>query len=250
MKIGISSPNFSLINFEEILEKISKHFDRWEVVAEGKHYLWDIKEKFLEITSSYNIVFSVHAPLSDINIASLNPRMRDESIQQINETIKISSQLGMNMVTMHPGHLSPLGVLVPEKVKELNKNSVKKISETAEEYGVTIALENMPNQRITTCHSLSELLEISDSNVELCFDIGHANTNNNIGEFLDYGKFANVHIHDNFGKEDPHLVIGEGNIDFRNVLKKLNEKYSGVVVIESRGLKAGVESKNVLMKMI
>ncbi|PIV68951.1 MAG: sugar phosphate isomerase/epimerase, partial [Euryarchaeota archaeon CG01_land_8_20_14_3_00_38_12] len=168
MRIGISSPDFSLIDFEEILEKISKHFDRWEVVAEGKHYLWDIKEKFLEITSSYNIVFSVHAPLSDINIASLNPRMRDESIQQINETIKISSQLGMNMVTMHPGHLSPLGVLVPEKVKELNKNSVKKISETAEEYGVTIALENMPNQRITTCHSLSELLEISDSNVELC----------------------------------------------------------------------------------
>jgi len=250
MRIGISSPDFSLIDFEEIMEKISKHFNRWEIVAEGKHYLWDIKEKFLKITPSYNVKFSVHAPLSDINIASLNPRMRDESIQQINETIKISSQLGMNMVTMHPGHLSPLGVLVPEKVKELNKNSVKKISETAEEYGVTIALENMPNQRITTCHSLSELLEISDSNVELCFDIGHANTNNNIGEFLDYGKFANVHIHDNFGKEDPHLVIGEGNIDFRNVLKKLNEKYSGVVVIESRGLKAGVESKNVLMKMI
>ncbi|MBU3902079.1 MAG: sugar phosphate isomerase/epimerase, partial [Candidatus Thermoplasmatota archaeon] len=79
--------------------------------------------------------------------------------------------------------------------------------------------------------------------------IGHANTNNNIHEFLDYGKFANVHIHDNIGKSDPHLVIGEGNIDFRNVLKKLNEKYNGVVVIESRGLKAGVESKNILMKL-
>jgi sugar phosphate isomerase/epimerase len=250
MKIGISSPNFSLINFEEILDEISKHFDRWEIVAEGKHYLWDIKEKFLEITPSYSIEFSVHAPLSDINIASINQKMMDESIRQINETIKIASELDIHLITMHPGHLSPLGVLVPEKIREINKNSVKQISKTAEEYNVTIALENMPNQRITTCHSLKELLEIAGNNVELCFDIGHANTNNNIHEFLDYGKFANVHIHDNIGKNDPHLVIGKGNIDFRNVLKKLNEKYNKVVVIESRGLKAGVESKNVLMKTI
>jgi len=250
MKIGISSPYFSLIDFEEILGEIPKHFDKWEIVAEGKHYLWDIKEKFLEITPSYNVRFSVHAPLSDVNIASLNPEMRKESIKQISETIKIASELDIHLITMHPGHLSPLAVLVPEKIREINKNSVKQISKTAKEYNVTVALENMPNQRITTCHSLSELLEISDSNVEICFDIGHANTNNNIHEFLDYGKFANVHIHDNIGKNDPHLVIGEGNIDFRNVLKKLNEKYNGVVVIESRGLKAGVESKNVLMKMI
>jgi len=250
MKIGISSPYFSLIDFEEILGEIPKHFDKWEIVAEGKHYLWDIKEKFLEITPSYNVRFSVHAPLSDVNIASLNPEMRKESIKQISETIKIASELDIHLITMHPGHLSPLAVLVPEKIREINKNSVKQISKTAKEYNVTVALENMPNQRITTSHSLKELLEIADSNVEICFDIGHANTNNNIHEFLDYGKFANVHIHDNIGKNDPHLVIGEGNIDFRNVLKKLNEKYNGVVVIESRGLKAGVESKNVLMKMI
>ena len=250
MKIGISSPYFSLIDFEEILGEIPKHFDKWEIVAEGKHYLWDIKEKFLEITPSYNVRFSVHAPLSDVNIASLNPEMRKESIKQISETIKIASELDIHLITMHPGHLSPLAVLVPEKIREINKNSVKQISKTAKEYNVTVALENMPNQRITTSHSLKELLEIADSNVEICFDIGHANTNNNIHEFLDYGKFANVHIHDNIGKNDPHLVIGEGNIDFRNVLKKLNEKYNGVVVLESRGLKAGVESKNVLMKMI
>lgn len=250
MKIGISSPNFSLIDFEEIIEKISKYFNRWEIVAEGKHYLPDIKEKFLETTPSYDLCFSVHAPLSDINIASLNPRIRDESLKQIVETIKIASEIGIHLITMHPGHLSPLGVLVPEKVKEINKNSVRKIAETADEYGVTIALENMPNQRITTGHSLSELLEIVDSNVKICFDVGHANTNNNIDEFLDYGKFANVHIHDNFGKNDLHLPLGKGNIDLGNVLKKLNEKYNGVLIIESRGLKAGVESKNVLMKMI
>lgn len=248
MKIGISSPNFSLIDFEKILEEISKHFDKWEIVGEGKHYLWDIKEKFLEITPSYNVKFSVHAPLSDVNIASLNPEMRNESICQINETIKIASELNIALITMHPGHFSPLGRLVPKEVKKINKNSVKKISEIAERYNVTIALENMPNQRITTCHSLKELLEIADNNVELCFDIGHANTNNNIHEFLDYGKFANVHIHDNLGKDDPHLVIGKGNIDFENVLKKMN--YNGIVVIESRGLKDGVESKNVLMKIM
>ena len=248
MKIGISSPYFSLIDFEEILGEIPKHFDKWEIVAEGKHYLWDIKEKFLEITPSYNVRFSVHAPLSDVNIASLNPEMRKESIKQISETIKIASELDIHLITMHPGHLSPLAVLVPEKIREINKNSVKQISKTAKEYNVTVALENMPNQRITTSHSLKELLEIADSNVEICFDIGHANTNNNIHEFLDYGKFANVHIHDNIGKNDPHLVIGKGNIDFRYVLKKL--RYNGFLIIESRGLKAGVESKKVLMKTI
>jgi len=47
-------------------------------------------------------------------------------------------------------------------------------------------------------------------------------------------EIVDVHIHDNFGENDPHLGIGYRNINWRrfvNTLKKIN--YEGALVIES-----------------
>ncbi|MDI6855840.1 MAG: sugar phosphate isomerase/epimerase [Candidatus Thermoplasmatota archaeon] len=240
MKIAVSSPSFSLTDFEVIAEKISKHFKAWEIVAEGKHYLWDIKQKL----SSYELEILVHAPLSDINIGSLNKAMMKESLKQIAETIKTASQLALKLVTIHPACYSPLGVLAKAKVKELCKQSLKELGKVGREYGVRIALENMPKQDFTMCHTLGESIELINDNVELCFDVGHANTANAIAEFLTYSKeYADIHLHDNLGIKDEHLPLGKGNIDFKKIL---NLNYNNFYVIECRNLEEAVESKKYL----
>lgn len=245
MKIALSSPKFSLISFEEILPKIAENFEIWEIVAEGKHYLQNIKCKLKELLPSYNIKISIHAPLSDINIGSINSNIKEQSVMEVVKSIEISNFLGIELVTFHPGHLSPLGIEIPGIVRDLNRESVRKLSKVGLEYGVKLAIENMPKMLWTTFFTPLELVDaISDTDVKICFDLGHANTSNNINEFLKYRElFINVHLHDNFGKPDPHLGIGEGNIDFENVLGKFLDKYNGNLVIESKGLESGIKSK-------
>ena len=246
--ILISSPTFSLQSFDEIFEKISEHFDGWEIVAEGRHFLPLIKERLVEIRSSYDFNFSIHAPLSDINIASLNPAIRKISNDQIIEAIKIASNLDIKTVTMHPGHLSPLGFHCPDKVGQINEESIHRLGKIAVDHGITLCLENMPNMTITLCRSAEQLLRIiADTDIKICFDVGHANTTNQIDEFLScVNFFANVHIHDNDGIGDKHQVIGNGNIEFYHVMSALHGRYNGDYVVEMRSLEDAIKSKNSL----
>jgi sugar phosphate isomerase/epimerase len=64
--------------------------------------------------------------------------------------------------------------------------------------------------------------------LRLTLDIGHANLGagkNRSFEFIQlYGhRIGHVHANDNFGKDDNHLPIGAGIIDFKKILKDLNQ---------------------------
>ena len=81
--IGISSPSFSLIEFDDMLEKIRKEFELWEVVAELDHDLPAIEEGVKYAMDSYGMKFQVHAPIADLNIGSPSERMRAHSLEEL-----------------------------------------------------------------------------------------------------------------------------------------------------------------------
>ena len=171
--------------FSEMLDKIAPHFDSWEIVAEGMHTMSDIEGYIRKARESHNIHFSVHAPFSDLNIASLNPKIREASIAQTKEAIGICSDLDIGLVTIHPGYKSPLGAYFGDKIRETNKNSLKEIGRAGEEFGVVLALENIPRMWISLCSTASELMELLDgTNMKICFDVGHANISRDIMGFL------------------------------------------------------------------
>jgi sugar phosphate isomerase/epimerase len=100
-----------------------------------------------------------------------------------------------------------------------------------------ITLEN-------TEEDLNTLKEIFDRIPKLafCLDIGHANLVPAGSKSIDLiQQFRNIlkhiHIHDNVGgdseKHDIHLPIGEGNINFEPIFKKLKQvNYTGNITIE------------------
>ncbi len=242
--IGISSPVFSLFSFEEMFTSIAdRDVKLWEIVAEGKHAIPLIREIFPVLSETHDIEFQIHAPLSDINIASVNPRIRELSIYQIEEVLAFANAHNIRIVTIHPGHLSPLGVLEREVVAELNRNAIEKISALSEEYGVSVALENMPPFWSTLCYSADEIISlIEGTKLGICFDVGHAHLCRTISSFLSHkDKIINVHIHDNDGKKDKHMVLGKGTVDFRAVISGL-KGYQGNWIVEGRGLDDCMES--------
>jgi len=241
-----------LIDFESALISVSQEFNAWEIVAEGKHYLPDIEKEFLDVTSSFDIDFSVHAPLSDINIGSLSSRARELSVREICNTLQAAGRMNIALCTIHPGSFGPLGMLDKPAVSKMTRGSLTVIERVAHNSGVKVALENMPNMgMIMMGRSPAELLPLLEGlDFGICLDIGHANTAGTIDDFLRYkDRVINVHIHDNLGDRDAHLPIGEGNIDFRKVLLGLSG-YEGRYVIEARSLTDGVISRDRLQSLL
>ena len=67
----------------------------------------------------------------------------------------------------------------------------------------------------------------------MTLDIGHANHAGYAPDEMIFDSIKHIHAHDNFGDEDAHLAFGEGSIDLKYIINKLEEKsYDGIYIIE------------------
>lgn len=249
--IAVSSPVFSMLNFEMALGFVSQKFKAWEIVGEGLHFLPEIEESYLDAAPSYDMEFSAHGPLSDVNIGSLNPRLREAATKEITDGLNSASRMEFEVYTIHPGFWTPIGVLDTEAVYKAVRTSLSEIDRVSKDVGVKVALENMPDMPITMGKTPEDLLcMLEGTDLGVCFDVGHAHTAGTVDDFLlQSDKFINVHIHDNRGKRDEHLPIGDGSVDFKRVISGLKD-YEGRLVIEARSLKDAEISKERLTDML
>ena len=250
--IGVSSTTFCTERIEDTLMRVSKEFDRWEIISEGEHYLPFVMRRLEAIAPSYNVKFSIHAPISDVNIAALSERIREAATLEIIASMEHAIQLNADTITFHPGYHSMVIPGLGSRSVEKAKRSVRTIDRLMNEFGIIAAVENMPCFKFMLGAQAKELAEIVDgTNMKICFDIGHANTVNQIDEMIDtFGdRIKNIHIHDNNGNNDDHMTIGDGNIDFKKVLKRLS-KYKGKYIIESRSLESAAISRERLKALL
>lgn len=252
MKIGISSPAFALEPFSKTFDAVAEKFEFWEILADLEQLLPDIAEELKVRAPSYDIKFSVHAPFNDLNIAALNPQLRNLAVNYVKNTIKTAAELEISLVSLHPGHFCPSGIYNTKKVLETNLRSIHEIAKFANDYSLSLALENMPIKNWTLGNTAEDILNmINDTELGICFDIGHAYIQNEVEKFLEHvDRIYNVHIHDNDGRRDQHLILGEGAIDIPQIIKTLNDNYTGAIIIESNTLEEGVKSKEVLQSIL
>jgi sugar phosphate isomerase/epimerase len=249
--IAISSPRLSLLSLQEALAAVQPGFRAWEIVAEGKHYLPGIAKELEEFLASHDLDCSVHAPLSDVNIGSLNPRLREVALREVMVTIEQAGALGLDPVTVHPGFYTPLGQLERDGARRATRDALCAMDKIAKDCGVKVALENMPAMPISMVTDPKGLLDLLEgTELGICFDIGHANTTHNIDDYLALTtRFHNVHFHDNQGQYDQHLVIGEGTVPFASALAKM-DGYKGRFVIEARGMDGALTSRDRLQALL
>ena len=246
--IGVSCTSFSADPPKVWLDRIVGNFDLWEIFSEAEHSIVYNYKEFKDLLPSYDLHYSVHAPICDINIASISDPVRKASMKDTLETIKCANKLGIDRATIHPG-LSSMSVHgIEYKYLAHAKESMKELEKAQAEYGVSLAIENMPSMYFFLGRTASELNEIVDgTDLGICFDIGHANTTNQITAMIDtFGdRITNIHIHDNNGEKDEHLTLGEGSIDFSKIMPKL-KFYSRNYVIESKNYESAEESQSIL----
>ncbi len=245
--ILVSNPKFCLKPFDEVLDRVEKEFKGWEILAE-KYHGWEYRERVRDALSTSDLKIQVHSPLNDINLASINNEIRKASIKEVKKSIEMAGMIDAELVTIHPGLYSPLSIYW-EGAVDNSKDSLREVKDFASDIGVDVALENLPEMWLTMCSTVEETREfLGEVDIDFCLDIGHAYTADELEGFLELSP-VNIHIHDNFGEDDIHLKLGEGDIDLRSALKSLKD-YRGNFVIEGRSIEDLVESKNYLEELL
>ncbi len=254
MKVSFSS--LALVNnpFDWAYDLEDAGFSGWEVVSEGKQQLNDgTLSEIRNIIETTNLVLTLHLPFSDLNLGSLNHPIWKESIRQMTRCLERASDF-VELAVVHPGHLSPLGMQLPDMAWQQNIEGLKEICDFADDSGIKIGVENMVNMQHIFGKQPGEILWMIESlereNAGLTLDMGHANTNGNVFEFLeDLSKVVHVHLHDNKGKSDEHLELGKGNINWKEVIPRFRG-YKGRFVTEARTVEEGRASLEYLKGII
>jgi len=87
-KIGFSCRSVVDDPFDYAFELEDMGFSGWEIVCEGNQtLLGDNLEKILNVIETTGLTLTIHLPFSDLNLASLNENIWDETIHQMTEII-------------------------------------------------------------------------------------------------------------------------------------------------------------------
>lgn len=172
-----------------------------------------------------NVIFA-HLGYKNINsIWEAGPE-GDSLVPGYLNDLDICRKNGIKLVIMHVN-----GKSVAPAYGEIGLNRFKKLAAHAQKCGISIALENT---------KISGYLEyiidnIGYKNVGICFDAGHCHAH--FKDNFDFEKFKNkifaVHLHDNFGEADEHLIPFDGTADWPWVCRMLKSaEYAGPVTLE------------------
>lgn len=176
-----------------------------------------------------NVIFA-HLGYDNINDIWLSEEEYEKkechNVERYKKDLDDLHNLGIKLVVMH----------LTSKFKappfcETGLNRIKEIVSYAETLGIKIAFEN------TKIKGYVEyvLSNIKNNNVGVCYDIGHdhAHFNDTYNFDLFKDRILAVHLHDNHGDDDEHLLPMDGNIDYENKINGLKENgYKGYTTLE------------------
>jgi len=204
-------------------------------------YLDEMRRKF----KKNNIeVISMHMPTNGVDISLIEEYERVWSVREVEKTALALLRLGGGILVVHPGSKIE-DEKMRKKRREKSEKSLEEILIFCEYWGVKIALENtLPGK---TGDNINEILELvkkfNSKNLGICLDTGHCNITSSLyhhaniveclPEIKDY--LCHLHVHDNSGKDDEHLLPYEGTIDWKEFLYTLKSiGYKGIFMFELR----------------
>jgi sugar phosphate isomerase/epimerase len=240
LKIGITNTSYGVYSFEEAIERIaSQGYDCIDyqgfVNIESDFFKLPDTEFEAEILRQKELIAShglevtqAHAPWRTPKDG--DPEERRKWLEAMKKAIRGTKLIGCSRFVVHP--LLPYMDTAehPDEVWAMNEEFLGALADYAKDYGVTVCFENMPFPAfpITTVEHCMEMLDrLKRDNLKICLDTGHAaifkgsdvaSAVRLIGDRLEA-----VHIHDNMGKEDEHLIPGDGIIDWDALTAALKE---------------------------
>lgn len=163
-----------------------------------------------------------------LTTADLTDSLRRASVAEMHLSLLMAVELGAKKVVLHPSMACGMGAFVLATVKGYVFDFLSVMVEAARQLEVTICLENMFPRNLLGVEpdEFEEFFRVFPS-LQLTLDTGHANIADPQGRRLKklverFGKqIGHLHFSDNQGKRDDHLAVGEGTVDFPDLVRSL-----------------------------
>src|SRR4030065_1134610 len=147
-KVGVSMLYCLGEPFKRMVKRLGTMDTKYiEILDDGTHQLDKKRVATLkEASKSYGLEYSLHAPFADVNIASPIKPMLNAAMKRRKQSIESPNAMNAKLWVFHPGQRTGIGQFYPGADFKQNSQSIQQLYKTAEEYGVNIALENLPEK--------------------------------------------------------------------------------------------------------
>ncbi|HQI00440.1 MAG TPA: sugar phosphate isomerase/epimerase family protein [Deltaproteobacteria bacterium] len=189
-------------------------------------------DELLSIKEQFGISYLAHYPNED------NPFdagvLKERFVPRIKSLVDLSRELDIPKATIHfwmDTRWAEAG-LIPKKIDLL-----REMASYAQGQGVVLCIENLSER----CESFLAAFDAAPE-LRMTLDIGHAqllSAENTSWGFITHAfeRIFHIHVHDNHGgksvKDDQHLPIGQGIIDYPGILSELKKRgYGSTITME------------------
>lgn len=251
LKIGITNTSYGAYGFSESFEKISE--DGYECI--DYQQLADISTEFFNSEKGeFEAVLKEHRALIESHGMRVTqahgpwpfPENHGDGegyerlVEASRRAVYGAHVLGSPRLVVHP--LTPFGWGGdnPEEVYAINEKFLRDLADYAAPLGVCICLENLPfaEYPLGSVEAVCDMVDrIAMPNLKVCLDTGHAVIfNKDVASQVKYigSRLEALHIHDNMGESDEHLIPGDGIIlwdEFSDALREIG--YKNVISLET-----------------
>ena len=218
----------------------------------------DDEAKCREIVEKYKSfnapVYTSHGDFYDVLIFSIDPKIAAISLERIVQSMETAKLAGAKGVIFH-SNIEPFLTADVYRGNWLKKNEEVFRDICAKYPEINVYLENMFDTRPDDLANLAEVMR-DVPNFGICFDYAHAFLTRTVTTPLSYWAevlspyIKHVHINDNDGREDLHLAVGAGVIDWTE-FGQLREMYfpEASVLIETTPIEYQKKSLKYLKKI-
>ncbi len=206
-----------------------------EIFAARGHFDYTDRPQVREIANWFRHngvpLNSLHAPMySDyewgrtgtppINIVDRDKGRRVDSMDEIKRSLEVAEQVPFRFLVQH---LGTGGEAFDEHQLEWALSSVEHLHAFAKPLGVSVLLENIPNEIATPDRIIQLIDTLHVPDLGVCFDFGHAHVMSSVAEAFARLRphIRSTHVHDNHKDKDAHLFPGEGSIDWKEAMELL-----------------------------
>lgn len=219
-------------NLDEVIAVSELGFTLIEVSLDDPATVRSWIPRLLEIKNACGVSYLAHYPNEgnpfDVSI------LRGKFLPRIRALMEISRELDISKATVHfwIDKRWASAELIRDKLDVLSR-----IVDYGNASGITVCLENLSERSESFTPAFEAIPDL-----RMTLDIGHAQllaSRNTSFRFIEdhFSRIAHVHVHDNRGgtsvKDDLHLPLGEGNVDYKAILKSLIHRgYDSTMTME------------------
>jgi sugar phosphate isomerase/epimerase len=173
------------------------------------------------------MTITMHAPFTDLNPANPFQPVRGAMERTLEAFVGFGDSVGAKVITVHPGSVHNEAMVAASAA---NATAVLRTMVKAADGRLAISVENQTKSKSkydyplgSTADSLKELMEAVEE-LRFTLDTGHAQASAQLPE--DFVRMAGprlveVHLSDNTGESDAHLVPGEGTANLNELMGML-----------------------------